>query len=100
MLAGEPAAQRSARHSAWSDRAGPTVRVVVTWRWDHRAHDRNATSLPRGAFMNQVGPTLQTLRDLADVLSAIPERHDHLRVPPCKALYEVAEGKKYRGTTD
>ena len=50
--------------------------------------------------MNQVGPTLQTLRDLADVLSAIPERHDHLRVPPCKALYEVAEGKKYRGTTD
>jgi hypothetical protein len=50
--------------------------------------------------MTQVGPTLETLRDLADVVWVVPERHNHLRIPPCKALHEVDEGKKYRGLTN
>lgn len=52
------------------------------------------------AFMNQVGPTLQNLRDLADVISATPERHSHLPGKACKALHEIDEGKKYIGVTD
>lgn len=50
--------------------------------------------------MNQVGPTLQNLRDLADVISATPERHSHLPGKACKALHEIDEGKKYIGVTD